>query len=678
MKIVETFPHAVRDIENVFIPLERGGRLSARIWLPEDAESSPVPAILEYIPYRKGDRMRDRDESMHRHFAGHGYAAARIDVAGTGDSDGVLLDEYLPQEIDDACEAIRWLASRPWCTGSVGMMGKSWGGFNSLQVAAQGRAESLGAILTVCCSDDRYLDDAHFMGGSPLTENFFWGTVLTALRIMPPDPSISGERWREMWHERLSAASPLAEKWLLHQRRGDYWKQGSVSHDYRAITCPVFAVGGWADAYSNAIFRLLAGLDCPRKGLIGPWAHAYPQEGVPGPAIGFLQEALRWWDHWLKGRDTGIMDEPMLRVWMPDSSPPASARYLSPGRWVSEPAWPPSHSKPRTFGLASGKLIDQVSAARERIEIRSPCSTGSQAGAWCPFGAEGMPRDQRPDDERSVVFDTPPLSDRVEILGAPVLRVKLSSDLPVATLVARLEDVFPDGVSARVSYGVLNLTHRSDHARPEPLPLDAAFEAVMPLNHVAHSFAPGNRIRLALSTSYWPILWPAPEEASLELQTETSSIELPVRAPRREDELLRSFEPPEQAPFPESTTVSEGKSTHDVHHDRATGESVRAFSADFTQNGEPALTRIEATGLSYGDAIEVKLFIRDGDPLSARAEMRHHALFQRRGWSIGTRVAARMTADQKAFHLETDIEGFEGDERVFSKRFRSEVPRDLA
>jgi hypothetical protein len=288
-----------------------------------------------------------------------------------------------------------------------------------------------------------------------------------------------------------------------------------------------------------------------------------------------------------------------------------------------------------------------------------------------------MPRDQRPDDERSAVFDSPPLRERVEILGQPILRVKLSSDRPVATLVARLEDVFPDGVSARVTYGVLNLTRRSDHARPEPLPLRTAVEAVLPLNHVAHSFSPGNRIRLALSTSYWPILWPAPEEATLQLHTEGTTFDLPVRAPRPEDDLLRPFEPPQQAPHPESTTVTEGKSTHDVHHDPVTGEAVRAFASDFTEDGEPALTHIAATGLTYGDAIEVKLFIRDGDPLSARAEMRHHARFRRPGWSIGTRVAARMTADENSFHLETEIEGFEGDERVFRKRFLSEVPRDL-
>jgi putative CocE/NonD family hydrolase len=677
MRVVSSFPRRVRDIENEFIPVSSGGRVAARIWLPEDAESSPVPAVLEYIPYRKGDRMRDRDESMHRYFAGHGYAAMRADLRGTGDSDGVLLDEYLPQELDDARDVIRWLAAQTWCTGAVGMMGKSWGGFNALQVAARGGIENLRAILTVCCSDDRYADDAHFMGGALLNENLFWGSVLTALRVMPPDPQVSGERWREMWHERLAAASPLAETWLRHQRRNDYWKQGSVSHDYRAITCPVYAVGGWADAYSNGVFRLLAGLEVPRKGLVGPWAHAYPHDGVPGPPIGFLQEALRWWDQWLLGRETGIMSEPMLRVWMPESSPPASARHQSPGRWVAEPSWPPAGQEFRRFGLASRRLLDDDSGTSERISIRSPLSTGAQAGSWCPFGSQGMPRDQREDDERSAVFDSSPLSDRAEILGAPVVRLKLACDRPVAMLVARLEDVFPDGVSARVTYGVLNLTHRSNHARPEPMPLGSVVDVELPLKHVAYSFSPGNRIRLALSTSYWPILWPAPAEATIEIHTEGSSLELPTRAPRPEDAKLRPFELPEQAPYPETTEVTQGKSTHDIHYDPATGESVRAFEADVTENGEPALTRVEATGMEYGDALMVRFSIKDSDPLSAQAEIRHHARFRRPGWSVGTRVAARMTADETTFRIETDVEGFEGDERVFEKRFRSEVPRDL-
>jgi hypothetical protein len=677
MTIVSSFPRVVRDLENVYIPVSGGGRVAARLWLPEDADSSPVPAILEYIPYRKGDRMRDRDEPMHRYFAGHGYAAVRVDLRGTGDSDGVLHDEYLPQEIDDAREVIRWLGAQSWCTGAVGMMGKSWGGFNALQVASCGSVENLKAVLALCCSDDRYRDDAHFMGGALLNENFFWGLVLTSLRVMPPDAANAGERWRELWLERLSEVTPLAETWLRHQRRDEYWDQGSVSTKYQSISCPVYAVGGWADAYTNAVFRLMAELDVPRKGLIGPWAHTYPHDGVPGPPIGFLQEALRWWDHWLVGRDSGIMDEPMLRVWMPESKAPASARFESTGRWVAEPSWPPVDRRSRRFALAEGRIAEESPETAATVSIHSPASTGSQAGSWCPFGAEGMPRDQEADDVRSALFDSPPLLERVEILGEPVLRVKVSSDRPVATLVARLEDVFPDGVSARVTYGVLNLTHRESHALPEPMPLDAVVDVVLPLKHSAHAFLPGHRIRVALSTSYWPIVWPAPAEATLTLFAPGSSLDLPVRQPRTEDAELRPFDAPESAPYPATTEVTRGKSAGRVHHDPVTGESIREFEADFAEHEEPALTRVDATGLEFGDALSARISIRDGDPHSARIEARHHARFRRPGWSVGTRVAASMTSDATRFILETEIQGFDGDEKTYEKRFRAEVPRDL-
>ncbi|HEY5738795.1 MAG TPA: CocE/NonD family hydrolase, partial [Gammaproteobacteria bacterium] len=304
-----SFPRPIEEIENLYIPLADGTRLAARLWLPTDARRDPVPAILEYIPYRKRDFMRLRDEPIHRYYAGHGYAAIRVDLRGSGDSEGLLEDEYLPREQLDALEVIDWLAAQPWCDGKVGMTGISWGGFNALQVAAH-RPPALRAIITLCASDDRYADDAHFMGGCLLNENQIWGTAFFANNALPPDPALAGDRWREMWLRRLEANRPFPALWLRHQRRDDYWKQGSVCEDFSRIGCAVYAVGGWADGYSNAVPRLLAGLECPRKGLIGPWAHTFPHNGIPGPAIGYLQEALRWWDHWLKGSDDGIMDEP--------------------------------------------------------------------------------------------------------------------------------------------------------------------------------------------------------------------------------------------------------------------------------------------------------------------------------------------------------------------------------
>ena len=323
MRIVRDLPRPVRTIDHVWIPLADGTRLGARIWLPEDAESDPVPAILEYIPYRKGDGTAPRDHPRHTYFAGHGYAVLRVDLRGSGESDGLLHDEYLPQEQEDAVEVLRWIGEQPWCTGAAGMFGISWGGFNGLQVAAR-RPPELKAVISLCSTDDRYADDVHYRGGAVLAlEMLSWGASMLSFNAIAPDPEVAGPGWREAWLERIDSVEPYEYEWLRHQRRDDYWKQGSVCEDFGAIECPVYAIGGWADGYSEAVLRLVAGLGAPSKGLIGPWSHSFPDEVEPGPAIGFLQECLRWWDQWLKGEDTGIADEPLLRVWMQE---PVAAR----------------------------------------------------------------------------------------------------------------------------------------------------------------------------------------------------------------------------------------------------------------------------------------------------------------------------------------------------------------
>ena len=367
--IVTEFPRRIREIEHTLIPLRDGTKLAARIWLPTDAIGNPVPAILEYLPYRKRTGTYDRDALMHPYLAGHGYAAVRVDIRGCGELDGLLSDEYARQEQDDALEVIAWLATQPWCSGAVGMMGISWGGFNALQVAAR-RPPALKAIITVCSTDDRYRDDVHYMGGAPLRANFGWGSFLFGAMCHPPDPALVGDRWRAMWLERLNHLPLFLELWLRHQWRDGYWKHGSVCEDYSAIQCPVYAVGGWTDGYTNSIPRLLSHLTVPRKGLIGPWAHGYPHTARPGPQVGFLQDALRWWDHWLKGIDTGTMNEPMLRAWMAESVRPAPYHETLPGRWIAEPSWPPP-------GIAVHQLFltdDGLRADSARLTPRAVCS----------------------------------------------------------------------------------------------------------------------------------------------------------------------------------------------------------------------------------------------------------------------------------------------------------------
>ncbi len=502
----------------VWITMSDGTRLAARIWLPEDAAADKVPAILEYLPYRRRDGTAARDYRTHPYFAARGYACVRVDMRGTGDSDGRLLDEYLRQEQDDALEVIEWIARQEWCSGAVGMMGISWGGFNGLQVAAR-RPPALRAVISLCSTDDRYADDVHYMGGALLLDNLRWASTMLGYQTRPPDPAVVGERWRDMWTERLHAEPLLLRTWLEHQAHDAYWRHGSVCEDPTAITAACYLIGGWADSYSNAVPRMLERLTCPRKGLIGPWAHKYPHFATPGPAIGFLQEALRWWDHWLKGRDTGVMDEPMYRVWVEDFVPPATEYAERPGRWVAEPAWPSANIAARTWHLGDATLSADPAPPANRV-IATPQDVGESAGAWCAYGAgHEQPGDQRADDGRSVVFDSAPLAERTEILGAPVLEATITSDRADALLVARLCDVAPDGASLRVSYGVLNLTHRDGHATPEPVPVGTPVRVRLQLNDCAHAFPAGHCIRLALSTSYWPLVWPSPHAARLVLDS---------------------------------------------------------------------------------------------------------------------------------------------------------------
>ncbi len=584
MTVVTAFPRAVREIEHVLIPLRDGTRLAARIWLPLDAEEHPVPAILEYLPYRKRTGTYERDALNHPYFAGHGYASVRVDIRGSGESDGVLSDEYSRVEQDDAVEVIAWLAAQRWCSGAVGMMGISWGGFNALQVAARQPA-ALKAIITVCSTDDRYRDDVHYMGGAKLHEGFGWASFLFGAMCFPPDPALVGERWRAMWMERLEGLPLFLETWLRHPWRDAYWKHGSVCEDYAAIRCPVYAVGGWTDGYTNAVPRLLAGLTVPRKGLIGPWAHAYPHIARPGPQIGFLQEALRWWDHWLKGVDTGVMDEPMLRAWMTESVRPARSHESLPGRWVAEDRW--------NLGSGAWRLVltdkglageGALSAARD---VCSPLTVGACSGSWCPFGrGADQAGDQRPDDALSVVFDGAVLTERLEILGAPVVVLDVACDRPVANLVVRLCDVHPDGASLRVSYGVLNLTHRDGHERPAALVPGQRYSVRVQLNDAGAVFPPGHRMRVAISTAYWPMIWPAPEVATVTVFG--GVLELPVRAAREADGELLAFAGAETAAPEQVTTV------------------------------RPGVVRIDRLGLEIGVSGEFTFDIQEGDPLSAR------------------------------------------------------------
>ncbi|MFW5830393.1 MAG: CocE/NonD family hydrolase, partial [Planctomycetota bacterium] len=509
MRVVADLDKEIVCHEHVSIRMRDGAHLAARIWLPKHAARHPVPAILEYIPYRKRDLTRRRDAINHVYFAAMGYACIRVDLRGSGESEGVLQDQYLAQEQDDGCDCIDWISKQAWCNGKVGMFGISWGGFAALQIAAR-RPEALHAIIAVCATDDLYVDNMHYMGGCLLSDNLSEASTMLAFNSCPPDPALVGDAWKDMWLERLRSSGLWLETWLAHQHRDDYWLPASVREHYDDIRCPALLVSGWADGFTNAIFRLLQHLPAPAKGLIGPWEHQYPHIAQPGPTIGFLQESKRWFDHWLKHVDNDVEYDPSLRVWLQDSMPPQTLYHERPGRWVAEEDWPSSRITDTAWYLGPAGGMEREQPPSDVRTIRSPLTVGLFAGKWCSYTqTPDLPADQRLEDGGSLVFETEPLSEDVEILGMPMLQVELSSDQPEAMLAARLSDVRPDGATTRITYGLLNLSDRDGHAHPQPLVPGKTERVLLSLNGVAQRFPRGHRIRLSLSTSYWPLAWPS-------------------------------------------------------------------------------------------------------------------------------------------------------------------------
>jgi len=658
MRVIETFPHRVREIEHAWIPLADGCRLSARLWLPEGPV--PAPAIIEYIPYRKRDDTRWRDEPMHGYFAGHGYAAVRIDVRGSGTSDGVLFDEYSEEEWTDGLAALAWVASQPWCDGRVGLMGKSWGGINALQLAALQPPE-LRCVITVCSTDDRWATDAHRMGGCLLAENLTWGSVLQTLAMRPQDPELVGDAWRDTWLRRIHETPFMTARWLRHQARDAYWSRGSVSDAYDRIQVPVLAVGGWADAYADTVPRLLEGLSVPTRGWVGPWAHVYPHNGVPGPAAGFLQVALRWWDRWLRDAPDEA-EEPAYRVWMSQGGgdPTGGA---SKGRWVAEDGWPSGRTRRVAHPLGA--------PGATAVVVPWTVAGGSAGGAWCAFAPVDLPAEQSPDDDVSAVFDLPPLTEPLEILGSAEVELALSCDRPTGMVAVRLCDVAPDGTSVRVSYGLLDLAFRDGFTERRPLVPGRRYRVRVPLRHRAYSFPPGHRVRVAISSSYWPVAWPSPEPFRLTLLPEACVIRLPERPLRPEDASLPELPPAEAGPATDQ--ADDPSPMRELRSDPATGALTSVVRQGWGPGGEPLLSPVEPIGLETGWGIDERFQVDPADPASASALVRHVVVSRRGSWSTRLEVLVEQERGPGGYRLRCEVVANHGGTEVARRVMEEEV-----
>ena len=657
----------VREIENLWIPLPDGGRLAARMWLPEGADTQPVPAIVEYLPYRKRDLMSVSDDRLYPWYAARGYACLRIDLRGSGESAGVLTDEYLPIEQDDMVAALAWIGAQDWCTGKVGMMGISWSGFNALQVAAR-RPLELAAIVAVAATDDRFRDDVHAMGGWPiLNDNVYWGASFLLDMCLPPDPALVGEDWHAMWRERCEAAEPPVGIWLKHPNRDAYWRQGSVAVAPGDIACPTMVVAGFADGYQNAAFRLMETLEVPRRALIGPWVHAWPHHSAVGPRIGFLEETLAWWDRWLKGKENGVEAEPPVQVFVQESQRAVPRADERAGRFVALPSWPAPGIQSRALVLNDGSLDARAKKPVTRT-VASPPTTGLCAGDWSPFGGGAeLAADQRSDDAGSLCFDGAVLKRAFDIVGAPGLALRVAVDRPAAFVVARLLDVHPDGHSTLLSVGVLNLAHRDGDDHAARIVPGETMDVTIALNHCARRVLPGHRLRLALSTAWWPMLWPAPQPVTATVTTGESVLRLPVMAASAAVRGARPPAPPSPgAPTAQITRREGERGRTALHRDYGAGTTT------LVSRRGGGLTENPAIDLLYGVDGEDRFTVSD-DGRRTEAVATRSALFERAGWKVEVAVTTTLVWQDGAFTLEASLTGRENGavviERAWAERF---------
>ncbi len=499
-------------VVDVPIPMDDGIELAATLYLPDPA-GGPQPCLLEALPYRKEDLTWSHRSEYLRLADEFGFAVCRLDLRGTGSSPGDATDEYPAREQRDLVDVIGWLAAQEWCNGAVGMYGTSYSGFNSLQLACE-RPPALKAILAIYATDDRYTDDVHYRGGAlRLVDLVDYCHYMTPMNALPPSPRLWGDGWRDEWRRRVADFEPWLLTWLEHQRDGGYWRHGSVRPDYARIDCPVMVVAGWADGYRNNSFRTVeklreAGVPC--RLLAGPWAHASPGTAMPGPRIDLVTEQAHWFDRWLRGADGSPLDPAAegpgpsggwVDVFVEASTRPEPDLDERAGEWVRE-EWP----------------CPRVSASSISLDSRPPYPVDPSVGvdAWIDCAGHlpwGLSLDQRYDDAASLTWEEP--ADDLVVLGHPFARLRLSADQPVASVSVKLCDVFPDGTSALVSRGSLNLTHRDSHSGPAPLTPGEVYDVVVELDACAHRFMPGQLLRVSIAGADWPNTSAAPEPVTL-------------------------------------------------------------------------------------------------------------------------------------------------------------------
>jgi hypothetical protein len=689
------------------IPTRDGVELSANLWLPvprPDAPGERFPAILEMIPYGKDNWRRNGDVARGEWLAARGFVLCRVDVRGTGSSGGIALDEYTEAETRDGYEAVEWLAAQPWSNGNVGMWGISYGGFTAIQVAAL-RPPHLRAIVPIMATDDRYTDDIHYRGGClTVSEQSQYAVSQVAMNAMPPDPAFRGPAWRDEWRVRLDATPPWTLEWLRHQADGPYYRRGSLAPDYDRIAVPILAYAGWHDSYVDPAFRMQERCtEAPERSLVcGPWGHGLPDSVEPGPTLAWLPELVAFFGRHLRGdRRPATGPSPAVRWFQREWSAPEPFPRTLAGTWLGADAYPVPGVEPVAWRLAAGsgpavgRLVREApggsdGAARgpdgaahssdaerpgvDAIRHRPTLGTSGMLSWGAGSAPNGLSRDLRPDEAMSLTYTSEPLAGPLDVIGVPAAILHLAADAEIATVVVRLADVAPDGRSAQVSAGILNLTHRNSHEHPAPL-VPGLVEAVrIPLRATGYRWLAGHRVRLSVATQAWPVIWPSPVPVTLAVHRGSatpSSLVLPV-LPGPARAALRPVAATDTRPPADLREVGSGE---DEPTEWRIEEDVLAGSVTVHVYEGGTTTLEDGRSLFTSERLAMTAFHDDPARASLDSDVRYR--WREHAFATDIRAVGRTTSDAASFtfdlRLEADLDG----ERFFERSWHEEIPRRL-
>ena len=656
-------------IDSAWIEMPDGVRLAADLYKPGDLEpDDKLPVLLEYTAYRKTD-SRSRNFSLYSYFIERDYIVVRVDIRGTGNSEGRLIPyEYSDIELDDGEVIIDWLSRQSFSNGNVGVFGISWGGFNAIQLAVR-QPPALKAILAVDATEDLYQDDVHFMDGIMHIDSWEMTQDLDNARPGAPDYIIDDDNFRNRFD---------TEPWMLtykkQQRDGPFWDRASARDKYDQIKIPAFHIGGWYDGYRDSLPRMLANSTAPVKAMIGAWSHSFPHDPYPKPGVEWRHEAVRWFDQFLKGKDTGILDEPRLAVYVREWHPPGPYLDYAPGFWRWEEGWPIDRIQPTRMYPQANHTLSAAQGEATIHSLRYVPSSGVEAGGPVMWWGD-VAHDQRPTDAYSLVYDTAPLVADTEILGLPMARLKVSADAPRANWMVRLSDVAPDGTVTQVAGAAFNGTHRHSAREPEDLVPGEEFALDIEMHFTSWVFPKGHRVRFAVSNAQWPMLWPTPYPMTTTLRlggADGSSVELPI-VPEG-DRTAPEFLPPQPGPkYPGYETIVTGMPSgygeiSSVNRNPRTGE----VTATATNSGA---TKYPWGTETYQETIVHKT--SDAHPENTSMTGTHRMEAQLDGRTLLWEGELSFSSDRENFYYEYSRKISENGKLVREKSWQETIPRDF-